>query len=198
MSKRKKFKKKHGSKQKTLEKSKSNTSDSRKSIGSKLWLIVQIIMGVLSLWGIILTTWVIFYPRVSVCPGDALDSSNPANTPFIIKNQGYVSIHNVVSSSPMNIITYPGGTVAKAEVPFDNSFSNPQQVAKVIAPEKQFTILLPFIYMENNKIEESDIAIKLTFNPIKWLPWQYETIHRFVSVKDKDGQWKWYPQPIDK
>ena len=198
MSKRKKFKKKHGSKQKTLEKSEGNTSDSRKSIGSKVWLIVQIIMTVLSLWGIFLTTWVIYYPRVSVSPGDALDSSNPANTPFIIKNQGYVSIYDVVPSCAMDFITYPSGITAIAEKPFANDFSIIEQNAKVIAPEEPYTILLPFILMENNKIEESDIAIKLTFKPIKWLSWQHDTIHRFVSVQNKDGQWKWYPQPIDK
>lgn len=194
MSKRKKFKKKHGSKQKTLEKSNSNTSNSRKSIGSKVWLIVQIVVAVLALWGGYST----LKPRIDVRPGDAYDSSNPATISFIIKNQGYVSIYDVVPSSPMNVITYPGDITVKAQVPFANSFSIPEQIAKVIAPGKEHTIDLPFSLMENNKIEESDIAIKLTFKRIKWLPWQSETIHRFVSFENKDGQWKWRSQLVDK
>jgi hypothetical protein len=192
MTKRKRNKKKHSG-QRTLKDSKSDTSDSRKSIGSKVWLIVQIVVAVLALC----TAYVTFKPRIDVRPGDAYDSSNPATTSFIIKNQGHVSIYDVVPSSPMNVITYPGDITAKAQVPFANSFSIPEQIAKVIAPGKEHTIDLPFSLMENNKIEESDIVIKLTFKWIKWLPWPSETTHRFVSFENNDGQWKWRSQLIE-
>ena len=197
MSKRKKFKKKHGSKQKTLEKSNSNTSDSRRSIGSKLRMIGKIFMVVLAIWGAY-AAFVTFKPRIDVRPGDAYDSSNPATTSFIIKNQGHVPIYDVVPSIAMDVIRLPGDITVIAKEPFANSFSIPEQIAKVIAPGKEHTIDLPFSLMENNKIEESDIAIKLTFKRIKWLPWPSETIHRFVSFENKDGQWKWRSQLIDK
>ncbi len=195
MSKRKKIKEKDCSGQKTLKEIKSNTSGSRRSCVRMLKVIVTIILPLLlAIWG----AWLTVKPRVFVYPEVALDPNNPANTPFVMENKGYISIYDVNFSCPMNYLTFPGSIRAIAEVPYDNSFSTPQQVAKVIAPGEQYTILLPFIFMEHNKIEESDIAIELTFKPIKWLPWRCKTKHRFVSAHSKDGQWHWFPQPIDK
>ncbi len=195
MTKRKKNKKKHSSMQRTLKDGKSNTSGSRRSISSKLWMLGKFFMVALAIWS---GGYLTLKPRIDVRSGDAYDSNNPVTIPFIIKNQGYVSIYDVKSSSSMNVIRLHGDITIRAEVPFANSFSDPKQVAKIIAPGEGFTIVLPYIHMENNKFEESDIAIRLTFKPIKWLPWQYETIHRFVSVQNKDGRWKWHSQPIDK
>ena len=193
-----KRKRKHSSKQRTLKKSKDNSSDSKRSIGSKLRMFGKIFMPLLALllalWGGYLT----LKPSINVRLGDAYDSNNPVTIPFIIKNQGNLPIYNVESSSSMNIIKLSGNITVIAEVPFANSFSDPKQVAKIIAPGEEFTIVLPYSHMKNNKFEESDIAIRLKFNPVKWLPWPYETTHRFESAKNKDGQWKWYPQPIDK
>ena len=80
---------------------------------------------------------------------------------------------------------------------YSNRFSDPKHVASVIVPGEQYSVLLSLSGMKNNKIENADIAIVLTFKP-KWLPWRRETKHRFVSTQSKDGQWHWFPQPIDK
>ena len=194
-SKKKNTKKKHCSKPKPLKESKNNISPQRKSC---LWTLLKkigkVILILLAIWG----AWVTLNPRVFVRPDIALDTNNPANTPFVIQNQGYLSIYDIKFSCSIKYLTFPGDIRTIAEEPYDNSFSDPQQAAKIIAPGEQYTILLPFIFMENNKIEESDIAIELTFRPIKWLPWRLETRHRFISSKGKDGQWHWLPQAIDK
>ncbi|MDH4201963.1 MAG: hypothetical protein OEV87_03635 [Phycisphaerae bacterium] len=191
--KKKIIKKKYDSKSKYLEESRNNIPHQRKlCVCTKL--IGKGILTLLAIWG----AWVTLNPRVFVYPDIALDPNNPANTSFVIQNQGYLPIYDVTFSCSMKYLTLPGDIHVIAEEPYDNSFSDPKQTAKVIAPGKLYTILLPIIFMENNKIEESDIAIELTFRPIKWLPWQYETRHRFISIKGKDGQWHWVPQVIDK
>lgn len=147
-----------------------------------------------------LTLWighVTLKPRIDVRPIDAYDPSNPATTSFIIKNQGYVSIYNVVPSTPMKEIKLSGDITIRAQVPFANDFSITEDVAKVIAPGKEHTINLFFRHMKNNRMKESDIAIKLTFERFKWLPWQSEKMYRFESVENIDGQWKWHPKLID-
>ena len=35
------------------------------------------------------------YPRISVSPGTSLDLNNPFQTPFILKNDGYLSIFDI-------------------------------------------------------------------------------------------------------
>ena len=81
---------------------------------------------------------------------------------------------------------------------YTNRFSDPKHVASVIAPGEQYSVPLSLTGMKNNKIENADIAIVLTFKRIKWLPWRRKTLHRFVTTQSKDGQWHWLPQPIKK
>lgn len=192
MSKSKKSKKKPSLGQKNFKESKSNISGSGKYciIMSKVGKIILIL---LSIWG----GWVTLVPRVFVDSLVNLDPNNPANIPFVVQNNGYLSIHDVKFTCSMKSLTFPGGIRAIAQVPYDNCFSGPKQVSHMIAPGERSTEFLPFLYMEHNKIEESDIAIVLTFKPIKWLPWRCKTMHRFISYQE-NGQWHWSPQPIDK
>jgi hypothetical protein len=165
----------------------------------KRWLKIAltVVVNLLALWGGILTIWVVYYPRVFVDPATALDPNNPAFTPFVVHNQGYLSIHDVKFSCAMKYIKYPDGTLAIAEEEYDNSFSDPKQIASVIAAGEKYTELLPLTGMEHNQITNADIAIVLSFRPIKWLPWRRKTRHRFVSTQGKDSQWHWLPQPIN-
>ncbi len=199
MPKKKKPKKKRYSKPRTSKGNKDNASGSRKPSAKRLLQVIgKIFLILLAIWGAFLTTWITFNPRVFVQPAVALDPNNPANTPFVVQNQGYISIHDVKFSCSIKYLTFPGGIRAEAQIPYDNSFSNPKHMASIIAPGEQYSELLPFIDMEHNKIEESDIAIILSFKPIKWLPWRCKTKHRFVSTQSKDGLWHWFPQPVDK
>lgn len=198
MPKKKKPKKKRYSGPNTPKGNKDNASGSRKPCAKRLLQVVgKTIMTLLAILGVFLSIWVTFNPRVFVHPTVALDSNNPATTPFIVQNQGYISIYDVKHSGSMRYITYPNDVIAIAEVPYDNNFST-KHIANIIAPGEQYTVFLPFYYMKNNKIEESDIAIELSFKPIKWWPWPWKTKHRFISAQGKDGQWHWLPQPINK
>lgn len=158
---------------------------------------ISIAERLLAFWGVLLTIWVVYYPRVYVEPAVPLDPNNPAFTPFVVHNQGYFSIHDVRFSWSMKYITLPDGTLIIAEKEYENKFFDPKQVASVISAGEKYTVLLSLTGWKNNKIENADVAIVLSFKRIKWLPWRRETRHRFVSTQGKDNQWHWLPQPIN-
>ena len=142
-------KRKKHSKQRTLKDNKSKPSVSR-TVGGRLRMFGKLFMVILTLW----VGHVTLKPRIDVRPIDAYDPSNPATTSFIIKNQGYVSIYNVVPSTPMKEIKLSGDITIRAQVPFANDFSITEDVAKVIAPGKEHTINLFFRHMKNNRMKE--------------------------------------------
>ena len=92
-------------KSKALRKKKDNVkriSDQRKqrsknenvfrSRRSPIKIFLTIVLNALAIWGVVLSTWVVFNPRVFVHPSVALDPENPAFTPFVVHNQGYLAI----------------------------------------------------------------------------------------------------------
>jgi hypothetical protein len=161
-------------------------------------MVIFVVLNILAVWGVVLTTWVVFNPRVFVLSsGVALDPNNPAFSPFFVQNQGYLAIYDVNVSCSVKYLKLPGDIHVVGIGDYTNRFSDPKQVASVIAPGEQYTILLPLTGMKHNKIEDSDIAIVLSFKP-QWLPWRRKTIHRFISTRSKDGQWYWFQQPIKK
>lgn len=176
--------------------SQNNRSGSRRPRARRL---LSFAGKILAVWGVILTSltsWVVFNPRVFVHPEAALDPNNPAFTPFGFQNQGYFAIHDVKCSLSFRYLTFPGDILVVGLGDYSNRFSDPKQVARIIAPGEQYTVLLPITGMEHNKIENADIALVLTFKRTKWLSWRRKTLHRFVTARGKGGQWHWLPQPI--
>lgn len=149
---------------------------------SRVKIILTITVNILAVWGVVLSIWVVFNPRIFVQPSVALDPKNPSFTPFVVHNQGYLAIHNVKFSCSMKYLKLPGDITVIGLGNYTNRFSNPKHIANVIAPGEQYSELLPFSGMEHNKSENADIAIVLIFKPIKWLPWTSETLHRFVAT----------------
>jgi len=179
-------------------KQRSQNENAFRSRRSPIKIFLKVVLNALAIWGVVLSTWVVFNPRVFVYPSVALDPKNPAFTPFVVHNQGYMAIHDVKFSCSMKYLKLPGDITVIGLGDYTNRFSNPKHVANVIAPGEQYSELLPFTGMEHNTFENADIAIVLTFKPIKWLPWSRETLHRFVATQGKDSQWHWLPEPINK
>ncbi len=198
-------KKKHSKSKKAVRKWHNSTNtpnaikiDRTASRGKRNKMVIFIILNVLAVWGVVLTTWVVFNPRVFVLSsGVALDPNNPAFSPFVVQNQGYLAIYDVNVSCSVKHLKLAGDIHVVGLGDYANRFSDPKQVASVIAPGEQYTILLPLTGMKHNKIENADIAIVLSFKP-QWLPWRRNTLHRFISTQSKDGQWHWFQQPINK
>lgn len=179
----------------TQNKTKNSKTISKKSLIKRVFTCI---LAILSIWGICLTTWVVFVPRVFVYPGVSLDPNNPAFTTFTVQNQGNFNVYDVKVSNSVKYLKLPGDILVVGLGNYTNRFSDPKHVASVIAPWEQYSVPLALTGMEHNKIENADIAIVLTFKPSKWLSWQHETLHRFVSTQGKDKQWHWLPQPIKK
>ena len=177
---------------------KSSKSDASKSRRSRARVLLSIAGKILAVWGVALTTWVVFYPRLFVEPATPLDPNNPAYTPFVVHNQGYLAIHDVKFSCSMKYLKLPGDILVVGLGDYTNRFSDPKQAASVIAAGEKYSELLPLTGMEHNKIENADIAIVLSFKPIRWLPWRRKSLYRFVATQGKDRQWHWLPQPINK
>ena len=145
------------------------------------------------------TIWIAVTPRVYVYTSVALDPANPVFTMFVVRNEGYLAIRDVKFESPIDSFTLSDGTQVKAEVPFDNTFFDPNQVARVIDPGEEWSVLLPFSGKKKYWFEKADIAVKLSYRPYKWRPsCVRKELHRFETRQGKDGQWHWFPQPINK
>ncbi|HUT29326.1 MAG TPA: hypothetical protein VMX13_06010 [Sedimentisphaerales bacterium] len=120
---------------------------------------------------------------------------------FVVRNEGYLAIRDVKFECSIGDLTLPDGTQVKAEVPYDNRFFDPNQVARVIDPGEEWAELLPLSGMKNNRFEKADIAVTLLFRPFRFWPFSlyvHKEKHRFETRQGKDGQWHWFPQPIKK
>ena len=149
------------------------------------------------------TIWIAVNPRVYVYTSINLDPTNPVFTPFVVRNEGYLTIRNVKFSCSIKYIKYPGpkGTQVIGLGDYENKFYDPKQVAREIAPGEEASELLPLSGVEHNQFEKADIAVRLSFHPFRLWPfslWEREELHRFELKTGKNGQSHWFPQPINK
>jgi hypothetical protein len=185
--------------QSALKTSKNNTQKLKKPLIKRFCSFIYCLFALVATFA---TIWIVVNPRVYVYPSINLDSANPVFTPFIVRNEGYLAIRDVKFYSSMKEIKLAsGGPTVIAMVPFDNSFSDPKQVSRIIAPGEEASELLPFSNMEHNNFENADIAVRLSFRPFKLWPFSLyirKELHRFELRTAKDGQRYWFPQPINK
>ena len=161
--------------------------------------VMTIIITLFGIVGTGLGIWIILKPRVSVHTGGPQTPSNPVHTPFVIRNDGYLSIRDVKCSNAMKeLFEKDMGVTIIGLGDFSNRFSDLQQVARVIYPGEEYSIQLYFSKLKYHQFGKMDIAIVISFRPIKWLSWHKESLHRFVTRLGEDGQWHWQPMPIKK
>ena len=147
----------------------------------------------------VIAIWLYVKPRVFVHTGVPITPSNPVNTPFVIRNDGHLAIRDVECSNSMKELVENDMDVTIIGLgDYSNRFSDPQQVARVIYPGKEYSIQLAFSKLKHHQFGKMDIAIVISFRPIKWLSWNKESLHRFVTRLGEDGQWYWQPMPINK
>ncbi len=172
----------------------SNRSGARRvfSIGGK------VVLAVLAVWGVLVTTCVAVTPRVFVYPSVALDPANPVFTPFVVRNQGYLSIYDVKVSCAIKDIEFDTGMHFTGGPDYKSRLQGSRHVASVIRAGEDYAEFLPLTGLKLSPIKNGDIAIVVTFRPIKWLPCRRQRLHRFVVQAGKDGQRHWLPQPVDK
>ncbi len=163
--------------------------------------VLSFVLAALGVWGVYVTTWVVAKPRVFVYPSVALDPANPAFTIFVVRNEGYLAIHDVKFECSMKYLKLPGDITIIGLGDYTNRFFDPNQVARVIDPGEEWSELLSLSGMEHNKFENADITVNLLFRPFGFWPFSlyvHKEKHRFETRRGKDGQWHWLPQPINK
>jgi hypothetical protein len=151
----------------------------------------------LAFLGTFISIWIAVWPHVYVSPSVDLDPNNPMFTPFVVRNEGYLAIRDVKFFCAIKYLTRPGGPTVIGLGEYENRFSDPKQVSRVIAPGEEASELLPLSGMKNNQWDNADVAVRLEFRPWRGLPFKWKEKHRF-EIKRKGDRWHWCPQPINK
>jgi hypothetical protein len=128
------------------------------------------------------------YPRISVYPGESLNHSNPFETPFIIKNDGYLPINNIlyhlnVTDSKIGNLTLRGELI-KGEI---------QKIHKLSANSTSTVIIRNVISMPPNIVRAAEIRISLEYKPFI-LPLQFgPKDFCFNNEIKSNGEYVWFP-----
>jgi len=171
----------------------------KKTTVKRLRRVMTLIVALIGTVAAAIGIWSYVKPRVSVHTGVPLTPSNPVSTPFVIRNDGQLSIRDVKCSNSMKeLVENDMGVTIIGLGDYSNRFSDLQQVARVIYPGEEYSIQLYFSKLKHHQFGKMDIAIVISFRPIKWLSWHKESLHRFVTRLGEDGQWHWQPMPIKK
>ena len=178
---------------------KGHTEKPKRTLVRKIFLFVWNTYAALAVFA---TIWIAVNPRVYVYPSVNLDPTNPVFTPFVVRNEGYLAIRDVKFWCSMKYLKLAsGGPLIIGMGDYDNSFSDPAQVSRVIAPGEEASELLPLSNMEHNQFENADITVNLSYRPFRLWPfslWINKEKHRFETRQGADEQWHWLPQPINK
>lgn len=148
--------------------------------------------------GTVVGLWIACWPHVYVYPSEDLDPNNPMFTPFVVRNEGYLTIRDVQFSCSGGYLDRKGGPSIYFLGKYENSFKDVKQVSRVIRPGEEASELLPLTrIMKDMPLENADVAVVLEFQPWKWIPYTRKEKHRF-EVKRKGDRWHWCPQPVNK
>jgi hypothetical protein len=150
------------------------------------WLIFSMAVGSLFL---------LAYPRVSVRPGSILNSGEPFQIPFVIKNDGYLSIHEVDYSLSLENIEFGQGNTLPQAYSGVNETHLPG-----LAPNRSSTIsLTPFIdllkqsfgiVLPPKAVTSAELAIDLSYRSYL-IPYIFKDRVRFKTTISSTGEYAW-------
>jgi hypothetical protein len=146
-------------------------------------LVIRLILEVL---GVIMTA-LFFWPKFSVAPSSAWDSSNPIQSTFTIKNDSNIGCYKVTSNFGSNI-TIHGNAVLGA----------PISLIPKLCPSESSTISIEKIITTSaNAIDEAEVYINLTYRPTI-IPIKFSAkSYRFKARKTPSG-YIWEPMYMDR
>lgn len=128
------------------------------------------------------------YPRIALYPGESLNSHNPFQTPFIIKNDGYLPIFNV--DYLLNVENMED--INKNRITIGSTDQSNRGVIARLNPNKTSalfinrTVVVPLDYI---KYIEANIIIKYKLFPVS--PIFTEKI-RFKTERKNTGEYIWF------
>lgn len=147
-------------------------------------MIIGLISSLLGIFGFLF----LVYPRVSVYPGESLNSHDPFQTPFIFKNDGYLPIFDInyvlnpeeVEDIRRNRII--GGTIG--------GMSNMANIPK-LNPNKTSPLFINHtIVMPPDSIKYASIHISIKYRPFL-VPFIFTEKIRFKVERKNTGEYIW-------
>lgn len=153
------------------------------------WNIVTSVALILGLW--ISVAW--FVPDLSAEPSALVDVSDPFSSPFIIKNEGNISLRDVNASCHVERIVYER----------NNQLTNGDQ-SNYMAPVRLLSSKEPTtVYCKNNMFKldnpmlSADATLHITYSS-SIAPWFMQTkAFRFTTIRQADGNLHWTHRAIE-
>lgn len=135
-----------------------------------------------------------FSPRIAVSPEQPIDPSDAFSAPFVIANDGYLSLRKISAICSLQDVQL--GTFSIQGIAVMGSKTD---FAADMLPGEKFTVKCRF--RENvttsDPLARADILIIIHYRLRLW-PLERDRAFRFESVKTSDGSWRWLPQPVNK
>jgi len=150
-----------------------------------VWAVIVAITVIVGLVGV-----VELYPRVSVSSNESLDPSTPFSSPFIVSNEGLLSIYDVEFQCDIKNVEATNNIKLGGF-----STMRPVKVIPIINPAGKETTQCArnSFAPASGKFENADISIVVNFR-LFWIPLSLTRKFRFVTEKDKSGQLHWFPK----
>jgi len=159
----------------------------KKIIGSHFfWLILSIAIG-----GFLFLD----YPRVWVYPDKTLSPNDPFQGPFILKNGGYLPIHDVHYSLSLEKVDFGQGNTLQHAYSGINEIRIPR-----LAPNRSSSISLnPFIdllrqsfgiFLPPKSVTSAEICIDLSYRSYL-IPYNFADRIRFRAATNSRGEYAW-------
>jgi hypothetical protein len=126
------------------------------------------------------------YPRISVYPGISLDLRNPFQTPFMIKNDGYLPLYNIKYSLIAERMELVNGTT------FINSGGSINNTVDKLSPNKSSALFMNRIFaMPPNFVKYARVFIHVTYRPFL-MPFTFTEHIRFKTEINANGEYVWF------
>ena len=132
---------------------------------------------------------IIFFPRISVYPGQPLDTKNPFNNPFIVKNDGYLPLRKIEYSVGLDFVE----TKRKVNIK-DIEVTGPHEIFH-LGGNDQFTIMIDdynYTIPPAGEVDKARILINLKYQP--WfVPIKFKKHLNFETKTSTNEEKYWYP-----
>jgi hypothetical protein len=131
----------------------------------------------------------VVYPRLSISPGESLDPYEPFSTPFVIKNDGYLSLFNINYSVTINKMEGVGHSQFTNTMVTVISKSIPK-----LSPNKSTTIFIDKnVNIPPKYVKYAEININVTYKPYNIIPYALTENIGFKTKIKTNNEYLWLP-----
>ena len=135
-------------------------------------------------------------PKIAVSAASSLDPNNAFATPFIIKNDGPLSIKTVEYSCGLYRLEFVKPPIIQRYAQEDVRFVFTDASAKIAANESA-TVFCPFsfdkTFAQLGPLISGDLSVIISYRPA-FVFWRREQRQRFSTIKAADGKLYWHPR----